>query len=232
MGKNITSQKRGRGSPTFKRPSFNFQGKTKIGKNGSAQIVELLDCRAHSAPLARLRYDDNSLSLVIAPEGVRVGQQIEIGGKEIILGNITELKNIPEGVNVFNIENTPGDGGCFVKASGTFAKVVAKSNKSVTLLLPSKKQRDFHPDARACIGIVAGSGRKEKPFFKAGRKFHAMKAKNRYWPSVSGTSMNAVDHPFGGRSSSHKGKPTQARRNAPPGRMVGMIRPRHSGRNK
>ena len=232
MGKNINSQKRGTGSPTFRRPSFTFEGQTRIGKNGTAIITELLDCRAHSAPLARLKYDDNTTSLVIAPEGIRTGQRIEIGGKEVKLGNILELKNIPEGVSVFNIENNPGDGGKFVKSSGIAAKVIAKTKSTVTLLLPSKKHKEFHPDCRACVGVVAGGGRKEKPFYKAGRKYYAMRAKNQYWPSVSGTSMNAVDHPFGGRSSSHKGRPTIAPKNAPPGRKVGMIRPRHTGKNK
>jgi large subunit ribosomal protein L2 len=232
MGKNLTQQKRGRGSPVYRRTGFRFAGANRIGKNGTAVITELISCPAHSAPLARLKYDDNSTSLVIAPEGVRAGQTILIGGSDINLGNIAELKNIPEGTSIFNIENKPGDGGKFVKASGTTARVVAKTAAKITVLLPSKKYRDFHPDCRACIGLAAGSGRPEKPFFKAGRKYHEMKAKNVYWPSVSGTSMNAVTHPFGGHKSSHKGRPTIAPKNAPPGRKVGMIRPRSSGRSK
>ena len=98
--------------------------------------------------------------------------------------------------------------------------------------LPSSKTKDFNPDCRACIGIIAGSGRKEKPFLKAGTKHHAMKARNKLYPSVSGTSQNAVDHPFGGSSSSVKGRPTQAPRNAPPGRKVGKIAPTRTGRKK
>jgi large subunit ribosomal protein L2 len=232
MGKNLTQQKRGRGSPVYRRPGFQFEGETRIGKNGSAKIIELLSCRGHSAPLAKVKYDDNSTSLIIAGEGVKEGQNIAIGGQEIIFGNIAELKNMPEGTSVFNIENHPGDGGKFVKASGTSARVVAKSESKVTLLLPSKKQRDFHPDCRACIGTVAGGGRPEKPFYKAGRKYFEMKGKNMYWPSVSGTSMNAVDHPFGGHKSHHKGRPTTAPKNAPPGRKVGMLHPRSSGRSR
>lgn len=232
MGKNLTQQKRGRGSPVYRRPGFRFEGKNRIGKNGTVIITELLSDPAHSAPLAKIKHDDNSTTLIIAPEGVRVGQALTIGGKEILFGNITELKSIPEGTTIFNIENEPGDGGKFVKASGTSARVVAKTASKVTVLLPSKKSKDFNPDCRACIGIAAGGGRPEKPFYKAGRKYFEMKAKNKYWPSVSGTSMNAVDHPFGGHKSHHKGKPTTAPRNAPPGRKVGMIRPRSSGRAK
>ena len=59
-----------------------------------------------------------------------------------------------------------------------------------------------------------------------------MRAKNKLYPKVCGVSMNAVDHPFGGSSSHHKGKPTQSSRNAPPGRKVGKIAPRRTGRTK
>ena len=232
MGKNLTQQKRGRGSPAFRRVGFRFAGENNIGINGSAVITELLSCPAHSAPLARIKHDDNSTSLIIAPEGIKLGQSITIGGNDISTGNVAELKNIPEGTSIFNIECKPGDGGKFVRSSGVSARVIAKTSTKVTVLLPSKKYKDFHPECRACVGAAAGGGRPEKPFYKAGRKYFEMKAKNVYWPSVSGTSMNAVDHPFGGHKSSHKGKPTTAPRNAPPGRKVGMIRPRSSGRSK
>ena len=103
---------------------------------------------------------------------------------------------------------------------------------SITVELPSSKRREFLPECRAMIGIVAGSGRTEKPFLKAGNKFYAMKAKNKMWPIVSGTSMNSVDHPFGGSSSHAKGIPTQSARNDPPGRKVGKIAPKRTGRHK
>ena len=232
MGKSLTQQKRGKGSPTYTRPSFSFKGETRIGKNGAVVITELISCRAHTAPLARIKYDDNTTSLIVAPEGVRVGQEINIGGKEVKRGNITELKNIPEGTVVFNIESKPGDGGKFVRASGLSARVVGRAKSKVTVQLPSKKHKHFNPACRACIGVVAGAGRPEKPFYKAGRKFFQMKNKNRYWPIVSGNSMNAVDHPFGGTKGNQKGRPTIAPRNAPPGRKVGMLRPRNTGRKR
>jgi len=78
--------------------------------------------------------------------------------------------------------------------------------------------------------MIAGSGRTEKPLLKAGNKFHKMKAKNKMWPIVSGNSMNAVSHPFGSKKSNSKGRPTQSSRNAPPGRKVGKIAPRRTGR--
>ena len=147
-------------------------------------------------------------------------------------GNTTMLKNIPEGTMIYNIESSPGDGGKFVRTSGGFAKIITKMKDKVVVLLPSSHEREFRPECRANIGIIAGSGRTEKPFLKAGTRHHAMAARGKFYPSVSGTSMNAVAHPFGGRSSAHKGRPTQAPRNAPPGRKVGKIAPRRTGRTK
>ena len=232
MGKNIKSQKRGRGTTTFTRPSFNYVAQTHIGKNGMATITELVHCRAHSAPLAKLKHEDGSITHIIAPEGIKTGQQISIGSGDLVNGNILPLGSIPEGTNVFNIESNPGDGGKYVKASGLTAKVIAKTSEKVTILLPSKKNKEFSPDCRAIIGTISGGGRPDKPFYKAGKKFHRMKAKNLYWPDVCGQSMNAVDHPLGGRSSHHKGKPGIAPHNAPPGAKVGSIRPRRTGKKR
>ncbi len=236
MGKNLIQQARGKGGPTYRAPSFRYFGKAShLSHKGllGAEVVDLLKCPGHSAPLAVLRYDNSIMKLIIAPEGIRVGDKIQSGeGASMEKGSSLKLKEIPEGALIYNIENQPGDGGKFVRASGNFAKIVTKAPGSIMVLLPSKKKKAFNPECRASIGVVAGSGRKEKPFLKAGRKFFAMKAKNKLWPSVSGTSQNAVDHPFGGTSSAHKGKPTIAPKNAPPGRKVGAIHPRRTGRKK
>ena len=98
--------------------------------------------------------------------------------------------------------------------------------------MPSKKEKKFSPNCRASIGSIAGSGRLDKPFLKAGTRFKKMRARNRLYPKVCGISMNAVDHPFGGKCSHIKGRPTLSSRNAPPGRKVGKIAPRRTGRKK
>jgi large subunit ribosomal protein L2 len=195
-------------------------------------VSELVHCRGHTAPLAKVIHADGSITHIIAPEGIRTGQNISIGSGDVTTCNILKLQDIPEGTNVYSIESNPGDGGKFVKSSGLTAKVVAKTPTKVSILLPSKRIRDFSPACRAIIGIIAGGGRPEKPFYKAGKKFHRMKAKNLYWPDVCGSSMNAVDHPFGGRSSHHKGRPGIAPHNAPPGKKVGSIRPRRTGKKR
>jgi len=235
MGKRIIQQARGKGGPRYRANSFRHKGPAKvINKDVKAIVIDLISCPGHYAPLAVLHYPSiHSHGLIIAPEGISVNEELTIGPEgEIKIGNTMPLNKIPEGVPIFNIESVPGDGGKFVRSSGVAAKIVTKTDKAIIVQLPSKKKKTFHPNCRATIGNVAGSGRVEKPFFKAGRKFYAMKAKNKLWPKVSGGAMNAVDHPFGNKRSSRKAKAKPAPKNAPPGRKVGMLRPRHTGRNR
>ena len=237
MGKNLIQQKRGKGSPRYRAPSFRYAGKVNFvrheNKGMSATIVDILHSSGHSAPLMEMKYSNGETGLLQAPEGVKVGGKIELGESiELKIGNVLPLKSIPEGTSVYNIESNPGDGGKFVRASGTFAKIITKIEDGIVVELPSNKRRTFLPECRAIIGVIAGSGRPEKPFLKAGTKFFAMRAKNKLWPIVSGTSMNSVNHPFGGKSSHAKGIPTQSSRNSPPGRKVGKIAPKRTGRHK
>ncbi|MFP4118866.1 MAG: 50S ribosomal protein L2 [Candidatus Woesearchaeota archaeon] len=234
MGKRITAQKRGRGSLRYQVHSFRYKGKAKtLRGRDSALVTDLVSCKGHSAPLAQVCYDDGTAGFTIAPEGLCVGDVIDMSSQaKLDHGNVLKLDDIPEGVSVFNLESVPGDGGKFVRSSGNYAKVVSKSKAGVVVEFPSRRQRSFNPDCRATIGAVAGGGRVEKPFLKAGNKYKAMKARNKYWPRVSANSMNAVDHPFGNSRSSFKAKSRPAPRNAPPGRRVGAIRPRKTGRSR
>jgi len=170
--------------------------------------------------------------LAFAPEKIKVGDEITIGANDLKAGNVLRLKDVPEGTLVHNLELKPGDGGKLVRSSGSFAKVIAKTETAVRVKLPSNKEKLFLPQCRAAIGIIAGGGRLEKPFLKAGTKFYKMRAKNKLYPKVCGISMNAVDHPFGGCHSTHKGRPTLSPRSAPPGRKVGKIAPRRTGKRK
>lgn len=237
MGKNLIQQARGKGSSRYRAPSFRYKGESKYAKHEkttlSGEIIDFIHCQGHSAPLAQIEYGNGDIVLVQAPEGVRVGDKVEMGDNvDVKKGNVMPLKKIPEGIAIYNLESFPGDGGKFVRASGGFAKIITKMQDKIVVELPSAKRRIFLPDCRATIGIIAGGGRKEKPFLKAGTRHYAMKAKNKLWPQVSGTSMNAVDHPFGGSSSAVKGRPTQASRNAPPGRKVGKLAPKRTGKNR
>jgi len=233
MGKNLIQQKRGKGSPSYRRWHRFAPGMVKTATRGDATVLELMHTQFHTAPVARVRYADGVEGLLIAPEGIRVGQQVEIrNDASLALGNTLPLEKLPEGSLVFNLEAQPGDGGKFVRASGGAARIVGKVAEGVVVILPSKKRKIFNPACRATLGVVAGGGRPEKPFLKAGIKFHRMVAKSKVWPIIGGTAQNAVNHPFGGKSTHSKGRPLVAPKNAPPGRMVGSIRPRRTGRTK
>lgn len=231
MGKRITAQKRGRGTPTFKAPSFRSKGAAKLPQKESAMVVDLIHCQAHTAPLAQVYFDDGASGLLIASEGLAVGDELDFSSEaQVAHGNVLPLKNIPEGIAIFNIESKPFDGGKFARSSGAAARVISRSKDFVVVEFPSKKQKKFNPNCRATIGVVAGGGRVEKPFLKAGNKFYAARARNKYWPSVSASAMNAVAHPFGNKRTLRKSKAKPAPKNAPPGRKVGAIRPRKTGR--
>ncbi|MBU2589729.1 MAG: 50S ribosomal protein L2 [Nanoarchaeota archaeon] len=239
MGKRIISQRSGRGTHTYKSPGHRFKGvikhrvlnpKEELVKG---KIIDLINCPGHSAPLAKIKFEDNKEILIAAPEKIKVGDEVTSGNNgEVNVGNTLLLKNIPEGTAIFNIEAMPGDGGKFVRTAGTFAKVITRIGNKVTVQLPSKKQKTLNANCRATIGTIAGGGRKEKPFLKAGKKMHAMRAKNKLYPRTSGVAMNAVDHPFGSGRGRHAGKPLTVSRDAPPGRKVGLIAARRTGKRK
>lgn len=232
MGKPIIAQKRGKAlGGTYTVNSHRFKGEAKHADDGKAVIVDIIHCAGHTAPLALVENEEGLLYLNIAGQGAAVGDVIDVGqGADLKVGNTLMLKDIPEGTPIFNIEAQPGNGGSFVRSSGTTARIQSRTETHVTVRLPSKKLKTFHNNCRATVGVVAGGGRTDKPLLKAGTAFHKYKARNKYWPKVSGTSMNATDHPFGNTRSLRKAKAKPAPRNAPPGRKVGMIAPRRTGR--
>jgi large subunit ribosomal protein L2 len=234
MGKRLIQQRRGRGTKTYTSPSFRFKGAAKhAALETGGVVVDIIHCAGHSAPLMKISYLTGDEGLTFAPKGIKVGDLINVGpGSEVGTGNVLPLSEIPEGTLVHNIELRPGDGGKLVRTSGTSAKVVAKTDSTVKVVLPSKKEKIFLSNCRASIGVLAGSGRCDKPFLKAGTRFKKMRAKNKLYPKVCGISMNAVDHPFGGKCSHIKGRPTQSSRHAPPGRKVGKIAPRRTGKKR
>lgn len=236
MGKRIISQRRGRGTSTYRKPAHRFKGEAKhkkiLDKEISGEVIDFVHCPAHSGPLAKIKYKDGEVCLTPAVENQTVGDIVTIGGSDYGNGNVMRLRDIPEGAFISNIELSPGDGGKFVRASGNFAKIITKMDDKIIVELPSKKRKTFLPMCRATIGVIAGGGRHEKPFLKAGRKYFHMKAKNKLWPQVSGSAMNAVDHPFGNARTSRKSKAKPMSKNAPPGRKVGMVGARRTGRKK
>ena len=236
MGRRIQGQRRGRGGSTFRAPSHRYKADlshrtVEDADMVSGTVVDIEHDPARSAPVAAIEFEDGDQRLVLAPEGIGLGDEIQVGiSAEIAPGNTMPLAEIPEGVPVCNVEANPGDGGKFARASGVSAQLLTHDRKVAVVKLPSGEIKRLDPDCRATIGVVAGGGRTEKPHVKAGNKYHKMKARGTKWPNVRGVAMNAVDHPFGGGGRQHPGKPKSISRNAPPGRKVGDISSRKTGR--
>ncbi|MHA1282809.1 MAG: 50S ribosomal protein L2 [Promethearchaeota archaeon] len=236
MGKRILAQRKGRGNLWARSPSHRHIGAVKyrpLGKDEESRkfkVIDLLHSPGRGAPVAKIRYEDGTKDLWLPPEGVFVGDEFVQAKKgKIEIGNILPLKEIPLGTLVFNIEGTPNDGGKFARASGVAALVNNKSGNKVQLLFRSKKTKWFNENCMATIGVVAGGGRTDKPFMKAGNKFYYIRSKAKKWPVVRGVAMNACSHPFGGGAKQSPHKPTTISRNAPPGRKVGQIAARRTG---
>jgi large subunit ribosomal protein L2 len=197
----------------------------------SGTVVDIEHDPARSAPVADIEFADGDRRLVLAPEGITVGDEIQVGVSAAIEpGNTLPLAEIPEGVPVCNVEANQGDGGKFARASGVSATLLSHDRNVTVVQLPSGEMKRLDPQCRATIGVVAGGGRTEKPMLKAGNKYHKVKSRGTVWPRVRGVAMNAVDHPFGGGGRQHPGKPKSISRNAPPGRKVGDISSRRTGR--
>lgn len=227
MGKRIIQRARGKGGPPYKSPSHRYAGKVEYNFE-NAKVIDIIHDTGRDAPLAKLKTDRGE-KLIIASEGMRVGDIINIKG-EAKQGNILPLSKIPKGSTIFAIENYPGSGPKLCCSAGTKAIVVSRDPKKVIIQMPSKEFKNVNPKCLATIGVPAGGGRRDKPFVKAGQKFFAMQARNKLWPRTSAVAMNPVDHPFGGRTK--PGIPTSISRHAPPGAKVGSISSRRTGKRK
>lgn len=237
MGKRILVQRRGRGGSQFRASTHKRKGPVKYPQLQAIdykkdiremEVIELLHDPGRGAPVMKVKDQDSILHLLLAPEGIQTGQKIFLGpSAPVKIGTIMPLKNIPDGTYIHNIELRPGDGGAMVRASGNYATVVSHSRKKIFCQMPSGELKQFNPRSRATIGVVAGGGRTEKPFLKAGKKHHHFKAKGHKYPRVRGNAMNAASHPHGGGSGTRT-----VSRNAPPGAKVGLIAARQSGRKR
>ncbi len=147
-----------------------------------------------SANIALIKYEDGTLSYILAPIGLKDGDKVVSGKKaDIKPGNCMELESIPVGTMVHNIELNPGQGGKLVRAAGQEAQLMAKEGKYANLRLPSGEMRLVMINCRATIGTVGNAEHENIKLGKAGKTRHLGKR-----PEVRGSAMNPVDHPHGG----------------------------------
>ncbi|MCD6221025.1 50S ribosomal protein L2 [bacterium] len=197
----ITVRHRGGGHKRLYR-IIDFKGRE--GMEGKVMSIEYDPNR--SARIALIQYSDGVKRYIIAPDGLKVGDKIKCGENvEIKIGNRLPLKNIPEGVQIFNIELTPGKGGKIVRSAGTLATLMVKSEKFAQVKLPSGEVRLFDINCMATVGQVSNVDHKYVSLGKAGRKRHLG-----IRPTVRGVTMNPVDHPHGGGEGRSKGHHSQS----------------------
>ena len=143
MGKPLTQQRRGKGSLTFRSPGHRYLGKisykVKHGEKAEGEVIDIVNAPGRSAPVAKVKIK-NDIHLMLAPAGISTGTVIHFidDEKQATNGNVLPLGKIPEGVNVFNIEKYPGDGGKFCRTAGVSAVVVRKGDRTCDILFSSK----------------------------------------------------------------------------------------------
>ncbi len=226
MGKRIISRRRGSGTFTYRSPSHRHHGPVRLPditlKTGGT-VQALVHAPGRSSPVAEIKADSGTVYRLVAPAGAATGDRVALGAGPLARGSVLPLAQIPDGTLVSNIEIQPNDGGKMIRAAGTSALIVAHDVQTVTLQLSSGAFKRLHPACRAQIGPVAGGGRSDRPFTKAGKKVHAYQSLAKAPYKVRGVAMNPVNHPFGGGAHQHVGRPSTVSSGTWPGAKVGRF---------
>jgi large subunit ribosomal protein L2 len=147
-----------------------------------------------SAFIALIKYEDETLSYILAPYGLKAGDQVvSSAAADIKPGNCLPIANIPVGTVIHNVELQPGHGAQLVRAAGGAAQLMAKEGELAQVRLPSGEVRYVRMNCTACIGQVGNLDHENVHIGKAGRTRHMG-----IRPTVRGSVMNPNDHPHGG----------------------------------
>ena len=167
----------------------------KRGKDGIPAVVERLEYDPNrSAHIALLKYADGERRYIIAPKGLKAGDEVRSGeDAPIKVGSTLPMRNIPVGSVIHCIEMKPGKGAQIARSAGTSAQLVAREGAYATLRLRSGEMRKVLSDCRATLGEVSNSEHSLRQLGKAGAsRWRGVR------PTVRGVVMNPVDHPHGG----------------------------------
>lgn len=167
-------------------------GEQKLNKRARVAAIEYDPNR--TSFICLLEYEDGEKRYQICPFGLKVGDVLICAEKaEIKTGNRMELKNIPVGAQVYNIEIEPGKGGKLIRGAGTSARIIAQEGRYAHLVFPSSETRKIYSECYASIGQVSFPEHKFIKLGKAGATRH-----KGVRPRVRGVAMNPCDHPHGG----------------------------------
>jgi large subunit ribosomal protein L2 len=164
----------------------------KTGVPATVKTIEYDPTR--SARVALLFYVDGSKTYILAPEGLKVNQQV-ISGADVApeVGNALPLAKIPLGTIVHNVEMKPGKGGAIARSAGTFVQLLARENGMATLKMPSGEMRNVLDRCMATVGTTSNADHMNESVGKAGRsRWRGVR------PRTRAVAMNPVDHPMGG----------------------------------
>ncbi|MFC1626600.1 50S ribosomal protein L2 [Patescibacteria group bacterium] len=167
----------------------------KRNKDGvPAKVVQVEYDPNRTAEIALLQYADGERRYIIAPEGLEINQLIMSGeAAGFHVGNAMQLKMIPIGTIIHNIEIRPGKGAQMVRSAGSSARVLAKDEDKIHLKLSSGEVRIFHSSCKATIGQIGNVDWKNQVIGSAGRNRRLGKR-----PTVRGVAQNPSSHPHGG----------------------------------
>ena len=147
-----------------------------------------------TAYIALIKYEDDVRKYIICPQGIKVGDQIKSGkSAEIKVGNCLELKDIPPGTSMHNVELIPGNGGKLARSAGSSVTLSGYDGDYAIIKLSSGETRKVRNNCLGTIGVVSNPDQKNVKIGKAGR--NRWKGKR---PQTRGVAMNPVDHPHGG----------------------------------
>ncbi len=164
----------------------------KVGVPAIVKTIEYDPTR--SSRVALLFYVDGSKTYILAPEGLKVNQQV-ISGADVApeVGNALPLAKIPLGTIVHNVEMKPGKGGAIARSAGTFVQLLARENGMATLKMPSGEMRNVLDRCMATVGTTSNADHMNESVGKAGRsRWRGVR------PRTRAVAMNPVDHPMGG----------------------------------
>jgi large subunit ribosomal protein L2 len=186
----ITSRRRGgEGRRVYRKIDFK---RDKFGIQARVATIEYDPNR--SARIALLHYRDGEKRYILAPLGLRVGDQLMSGSEAPVrVGNALPLARIPTGSTIHNIELTLGRGGQLARSAGTSAQLLAKEGDYAVVRMPSGELRRIHVRCIATLGQVGNLEHENESSGKAGRSRWLGRR-----PKVRGSTMNPVDHPHGG----------------------------------
>jgi len=184
----------------------------KRDKQGIPAVVKTIEYDPNrSSFIALLVYADGEKRYILAPNGVKVGQELISGpGVAPEVGNTLPLSDIPLGTIVHNIELRPGQGGKMARSAGTYAQLNARDGKYAILKMPSGETRMILTTCMATIGVV---GNTDHGLIKSGKAGRSRWLGRR--PRVRGVVMNPVDHPMGGGEGRASGGHPRSRKGIP-----------------